>query len=446
MRFLRFLGRWYLIATAAGAIVLSPDPRPVAWVLLVVVVAGNIWHRHKLAELRRRQPWGQPGWLPYPYPLPYPVAWYPPPAGASNVAVADQGSPGAQADPPPALPPGGEEEEGRGSSSVARMVAVALVALVAALGAGTLHPAPALAAEVASPTQASTAAPAITVPDPFNPWSWLFEHGFAGPAKAGMRKSLTVALNASQASFFTPQLDAQPRVQQLWKLLAAIADALLAVLILVGAALAIAGDVSYVEAKALAPRVVVAGVVMNLSLVIFGQLVGWSNAVVKGFLGLGDSSLGPAVSNVVSAVRTPIVLAVLLVVALVLLFANLFRLVVVLALAVGAPLLNVFGVLPATDGVARAWWRALAACLIAPAAQALLLVLGVWIAATGASPFAGVFGNPVWSGIVDGTMLIVILVLMAISPLWMLKRALGASHQHMVAAFRLGRRAVGVMS
>jgi hypothetical protein len=43
-------------------------------------------------------------------------------------------------------------------------------------------------------------------------------------------------------------------------------------------------------------------------------------------------------------------------------------------------------------------------------------------------------------------MLIVILVLMAISPLWMLKRALGESHGHLAAAFRLGRRAVGVMS
>jgi hypothetical protein len=318
-------------------------------------------------------------------------------------------------------------------------------AFLAAAALLLTHPPPAGAAgaPAGAPAGGHPAEPGLSVPNPFD---WLFENMIGNPFRSDSEKTLKTALDASEASFLTPSLDSEPRVAQLWQLLLEIADSVLLLLVVIGAVMVVAGDWTYLEAKALAPRVVVAGVVMNLSLVIIGLGISWSNDLVKGFSSFGDSSLSPAVDHVVSSVRTPIVLALLLIAVLFLLLANLIRLVVMLVLAVGAPLMNVFGVLPATDGIARAWWRAMAACLIAPAVESLLLVLGVWIAASGGSPFASVFGNPVWSGLVDSSLLIVIVALMAISPLWMLKHALGDSHRHLIAAFKWSGRAMGVVS
>lgn len=253
-----------------------------------------------------------------------------------------------------------------------------------------------------------------------------------------------MVLDAAQAAFLTPPLTKEPRVQELWQLLLEIADSVLLLLIVVGAAMVVAGDFTYLEAKALAPRVIVAGVAMNLSLVIVGQAISWSNALVRGFLSLGQSSLGPAITRVGGETGAPILLALLLIAVLLLLLANLIRLVVILVVTVGAPLLHVFGVLPATDGLARMWWRALAACLIAPVVQALLLVIGVWVTSSAGSPFQVVFDNPAWASLVDATMLLVIVVLMALSPMWMFKHALGSGHHQLSQAMRWGRRAVGV--
>ena len=324
------------------------------------------------------------------------------------------------------------------------------VALTAALllvvGVCIALPAPALAAPAAlaaRPGGSGPAQPSLQIPNPFD---LLFQSLVGNPFKAGAQKTLKTAMDASEASFLTPALDRESRVVQIWTTLLEIADALLLLLVIVGAVMVVIGDWTYLEAKALAPRVVVAGVAMNLSLPIMGQAIGWSNDMVKGFLSFGDVSLTPAMGNAFAAAQAPIVLALLVMAALFLLLANMIRLVVVLTLTVGAPLLHVFGVLPATDGIARAWWRAMAACLIAPAVQALLLVLAVWIASTDASPFRSVFNNPLWSSLVDSTMVLVLVAFMAISPLWMLKRALGEGHEHLTMAMRWGRRAVGAMS
>jgi hypothetical protein len=450
MRLLRFLGRWYLIASIIPWVVFGPDPRVTAGVLLGVLVAGNRWHRYRVAEVQRRQSYPAPVM----YPVPWPVPWYPPygPAPynppAPPAPVDSVRTPDSAPDEPSAhraLPPG-EPEDGDGGNPVTRLVAVVLVGLVALAGITFARPTPAQAATqiAARDVPAAPAVePAISLP---NPYTWLFEQMIGAPLRGETEAALRSSLDVSQASFLTPQLDTQSRVVQLWDLLLVVADALLGVLLVVGTLMLIAGDAGYLEAKALAPRMVIAGVGVNLSLRILGQCIVWSNQLVKGFLSFGSTALGPALSDTLSKVRTPLVLGLLLVVVMALVFANILRLIVVLVLAVGAPVMLAFGVLPASDGVARAWWRAMAACLISPAVQALLLVLAVWITSTGATPFELLFANPVWTSIVDGSMLVAIIALMAISPLWMLKRALGSGHHHMAAAFRWGRRAVGGLS
>lgn len=398
MRFLRFLGRQWLFWTAFCLVLLSPDAHPVAWILLAWAAGMGWYHRYRLDRCR------------------------------ADLDALRRGV--------------------RGS----RLLALGLVALVAAGGIALAHPAPAHAALAPPAIAPSVVAPAAPPAAPaglappsgigFNPWDWIIGHYVAGPLRSAAKAQVRSALQLSKASMLTPDLTSESRVTQIWQLTLEIADALLLLLVIVGAVMVVAGDWTYLEAKALAPRVVVAGVAMNLSLVIAGQAITWSNALVLGFLSFGDSSVSSGFADAVSATHAPLLMALLLVVVTLLVVANVLRLVVVVVMVVGAPLLNVFGVLPATDGIARVWWRALAACLIAPGVQALLMVLAVWLAASSNSPILGI--SPGESGqLLDTVLIVVVVALMAISPLWMLKRALGQGHGYLGRALRWGRVAAG---
>jgi hypothetical protein len=179
------------------------------------------------------------------------------------------------------------------------------------------------------------------------------------------------------------------------------------------------------EAKALAPRALFAALAVNLSLLFLGQGIGISNELVKGFLQVDPNSLSATTDRLLkSGAVAPLVVALLLIGALFLLIASLIRVVFVILLGIVGPILQVFGVLPQTDNWARAWWRAAAACLVAPAAQALLLTIGVKVLFPDHSAL-GVAGASSASGpLTDLILVIVIIVLMAWAPLWMVKRAI----------------------
>src|SRR5439155_979129 len=133
--------------------------------------------------------------------------------------------------------------------------------------------------------------------------------------------------------------------------------------------------------KELAPRAVIAAIGVNLSLFLLGQGIVISNELVKGFLQVDPNSLSITTDRLVqSGTVAPIVLSLLLIGALFLLLSNLIRVVIVVLLGIGGPIMQVFGVLPQTDGVARGWWRATAACLIAPAFAVIALV--AWLMTT----------------------------------------------------------------
>jgi hypothetical protein len=205
----------------------------------------------------------------------------------------------------------------------------------------------------------------------------------------------------------------------------------------------IAGDWTYLEAKELAPRALLAGLSVNLSLLLLGQGIAISNELVKGFLQVDPNSLSAMADKLVqSPGLAPIVLALLLLGALFLLFANLIRIVILVLLGIGAPIMQVFGVLPQTDGVARGWWRAAAACLIAPAVQALLLTVGfkVFFSDGGTALGAAAQAHGGGSSMVDIILILVIIILMAWIPLWKLKTAVGVTHHH------IRRYARGVIS
>lgn len=404
MRILRFLGRWYLIGTVAAWVVLGGDPRETGLVLLGVVVFNNWRRRRDRAQAMDRPVYGPPP--PYPYHPPPPAPPAPPPA-----------PPGGW------LPPAG-------------MVAWVLVAVLAIGGLGSFFRPARAEAAVAHP--GPVAAPSIGVPDPTN---WLFEQLFIRPLEQKGRGTLLLTLGAAEASFLTPPVNQEPRVDELFRLLLIVGDSLLLLLVVVGAIMVVAGDWTYLQAKELAPRVLVSGVVMNLSLVVLGEAITISNSVVRGFLDVAKGSLTTTANQITQQITAPVFLALLLVVVLFLLVANLLRLVIVVVLAVGGPILHALGVIPATEGFAKGWWHALAACLVAPVVQALLLVVGVWIAFTSDGPFAAFSGHP-WSNLIDQAVLIAIVAMMAVSPVWMLKKALGGSARQVTRALVAGRRMV----
>ena len=297
----------------------------------------------------------------------------------------------------------------------------------------------------AAPAAATTAPAAVSAQVP-NPADWLLSHVFANPIKSSAKKTIAGALQESQAAFLTPDVSTQSRVHELWVSMLVLADSLLLLLLVVGGVMIIAGDWTYVEAKELAPRALVAALGANLSLFMLGYGIGISNELVHGFLQVDPNSLSITAERLIgSAVVSPLIIALLLVGALFLLISNLVRIIVVILLGVGGPLLQVFGVLPQTDGLARGWWRAMGAVLLGPAVQALLLTIGFKIFFSGDQSALGIASAHPGSGsMTDLIVVVVIILLMAWIPLWMLRAAIGLRHDHIRRSIRFSLRAAGV--
>ena len=314
---------------------------------------------------------------------------------------------------------------------VALLVAI-IVPLVLSF---TRAPAEAASTHAAAANTDVAAAP-LQVP---NPTDWLLQHLFANPFKSSAKKTIASALQSAEVAFQTPDVSTQPRIREIWQSLLIVSDSLLLLLLVIGAIMVVAGDWTYLEAKELAPRALIAALGVNLSLLLLGQGIVISNELVKGFLQVDPNSLSITTDRLVqSGTVAPIVLSLLLVGALFLLLSNLIRVVIVVLLGIGGPIMQVFGVLPQTDNVARGWWRATAACLIAPAVQALLLTIGVkvFFSDGGTSLGAAAQAHAGSGTLVDVVLVLVIITLMAWIPLWMLKTAVGVTHHHIRRSVR----------
>jgi hypothetical protein len=316
------------------------------------------------------------------------------------------------------------------------LVVAALVIGCMAVGGGPLAR-EAGAATVASGRSTSLDAVLVARDVAAGPSDWLWGPMIGERAREKATAAIRSSLQAAEAAFMTPDVTQLDRVKELWGVLATIGNSLLLLLVVVGAVMVVAGDWSYLEAKDLAPRLLLAGIGMNLSLLVLAEAIGASNLVVRGMLAIQPDSLSVSAERMLQAAN-PVVLVLLLAGALLLVVTNLLRLLVVIFLAVAAPLLHAFGVLPATEGVALGWWRAAAVVLIAPCIQALLLVIGVWIFVSGS-------GTPLvpsldGSSLVDGIMFTIVVALMGIAPIVMFARLLGRSTRHVRRAGRVGMR------
>ena len=324
-----------------------------------------------------------------------------------------------------------------------RAVVVACVALIAATF-GSLVPARAHAA-VSTPTPSVSPAPSVSptpspTPDleqPKKPPFWdivgrvryAISQWFSGLVTAALRPVFDLL---GRTVFSTPALAGNARVSELWRFSLGIADAGLLLFVLAGAGIVMGGSglTSQMTAKELLPRLVLAAGAANVSLILLGEMTMLSNALSRAMLGaaidpgqvsgrmttmLGGAALAnPFLALFALAV---VVLGVLVVVAYVV------RVAALVILTTGAPLMLAGHALPQTEGVARIWWRATFAFLVAPIVQSMLLAATFRIFLTG----GGVLGLPMGSGLIDLLVVGCLLYLLYKIPFWALNTALSGT-------------------
>ena len=181
----------------------------------------------------------------------------------------------------------------------------------------------------------------------------------------------------------TPQLAANPQVAGLWQISLIAADGLLVLFVLVAAALAMSHETMQTQyaLKDLIRRLAFAGIVINASLSLCGQMIEISNALAAAFLGDGATAAASAASLqtfVVGALAGGGIFLTLLglacaVAAVVLVILYLLRAAIVVMLVCAAPLLLLCHLFPQTEGLAHLWWRAITAAFAIQVSQALVL-------------------------------------------------------------------------
>jgi hypothetical protein len=185
----------------------------------------------------------------------------------------------------------------------------------------------------------------------------------------------------------TPQIAGQERVGDLWLISLGIADALLILFVLAGAALVMTHETLHTRyaLKEMLPRIALTAILVNASLSLSGQMIAIANALSAGFLAGGvdpaEASLqlkhfilGAVAGSGIFVILLGLVAAAL---AVVLLILYVVRAALILILVAGAPLMLLTHALPQTDGLARLWWRGMLAALGVQVAQALVLATAV---------------------------------------------------------------------
>jgi len=251
---------------------------------------------------------------------------------------------------------------------------------------------PPLPTTPAAPGGGSTDVPSGGTDKP--PW-WKF-WDIGGQISSGIdswfRGLVTDALNPTlelvgRTVLSTPDVAGQQRVAEIWLLTLGIADSLLVLFVLAGAALVMTHETLHTRyaLKDALPRIAFAAIVANASLSISGQMIGFANALSGGFLAGGvdpvqaSAQLKQFVFSALSGAGIFVILLGLAaaVLAVILLVLYIVRAAVILMLVAAAPLLLLTHVLPQTDGLAHLWWRGMTAALGVQVAQSLVLATAV---------------------------------------------------------------------
>lgn len=231
-----------------------------------------------------------------------------------------------------------------------------------------------------------------------------------------------------------PNVTQQDQVHSIWLMTLAIADATFVIFALVGGFVVMTHETvqSRYTVKEIAPRLVVGVLAANLSLVIAGQAIEIANALSRAALGEGvdpqtatsgiDAIVAAAIGSAgIFMVLLGLVIAVL---GLLLVVIYLARAVCVVLLVVFAPLALICHALPQTEGIAKLWWRASAACLGIQIAQSLVLITAIRVFFSDSADAVFGLGK---SGLVDLLVIICLFWVMFRIPNWAGRMVFGAS-------------------
>lgn len=221
----------------------------------------------------------------------------------------------------------------------------------------------------------------------------------------------------------TPDLTSNPQVKAIWTTSLVAANAIFVLFVVAGGFIVASRETlqNRYGLKEIAPRVVVAAVTANVSLIVCGKAIEAVNALTAAIAGQGVDGQGAATAieqildQPVSGSLPPILYSLLvlavLVMAIVVVMTFVLRMALLVMLVGVAPLALMCHATPQTEGLAYTWWRAFAACLGMQLGQAVIILATVRVFLTPAGPEA--FGIPLAP---DG----LLAVLVCLTMLWLL--------------------------
>ncbi|GAA3120339.1 hypothetical protein GCM10010466_09070 [Planomonospora alba] len=184
----------------------------------------------------------------------------------------------------------------------------------------------------------------------------------------------------------TPGIDAHGRVADLWRATMVMANGAFVLFVVAGGVLVMGHETVQTRhaLKEILPRLVLAFLTANASLLLTSKAIEISNALAQAVLGQGFDARRAA-NAIRFLILQPgdteifyILLALVAVVLLVLLLITfMLRVALTTLLVVAAPLALCCHALPQTDGLARLWWRVFSGLLLIQLCQSLTLVTAV---------------------------------------------------------------------
>ncbi|MFV2216608.1 hypothetical protein ACFHW2_41065 [Actinomadura sp. LOL_016] len=233
----------------------------------------------------------------------------------------------------------------------------------------------------------------------------------------------------------TPELDdpGMGRARELWGVAQTIANTCFVLVVTVGGVLLMAGHSlpgSELTPGELIARLVGAFLASNVSLIVLGYAITLANGLSGAFLSMGAESIDPSVvaeviAGYVVAQLVPfnlfpaLVALAAVVLALCVVIIYIVRIAITIVLIAAAPLALMFHALPATDGLARLWWRGITGILAIQVCQSLVLATAVRLLFTDSGDDRGsVLGLPSIGDFTDLLLAVCLLWLMVRIPAW----------------------------
>jgi hypothetical protein len=225
----------------------------------------------------------------------------------------------------------------------------------------------------------------------------------------------------------TPDLTSHEQIRTMWTANLVIANTVFVLFIVAGGFVIASRETLQTSygLKELAPRIVVAGLASNLSLLLVEQMIEFANAVTAGIAGQGvdpataAQALAGIWENAAQGTNflASLLMIAIVVMAIIVMITFIVRVAVLCVLLAVAPLALLFHALPQTEQLAFMWWKAVVGCFAIQLGQSVVLVAAVTVFLTPIGPT--VLGFPAsgsgWLGILVALAMMWLLVKI---PMW----------------------------